>query len=810
VQELFEKLLPGKTLHPYQERVANLLLAGNNVILRAPTGAGKTWAALLPFLYSYTKDKSIADRLLYALPMRTLATSLHADALKNCQQAFGEARVASVGKDRDYRRKDLLRVTIQTGEQKDDPFFEGDIIFTTIDQLLSSYLMMPVSLPERVGNINAGALLGALIVFDEFHLLDPDKAMGTAIEMMDRLRPFSRFLIMTATLSNGAIGWLAKKLDTKVECLDSEEVKQLPSHKEKHRIYRWAGKPLTAEAVLQVHNGGRSIVLVNTVSRAQSLYKELVETLKQFGWKTKLEILHSRYFPEHRKEKESLLNSWFGPEAVETDVILVTTQVIEAGMDLSADNLHTEIAPMNSLIQRAGRCARYGGKRGIGTVWIYELMQDSEGGLRLGPYRYNESAALIDMTRNALRKLPEHGKEIDFDEEVRWIQEVHAESEEMALSSYDSLYSRRETVHKAMDGRNRAAIRELIRESASINVLITPQPEKLQFNKNRWPQLLSVPRYSLLTLSPFFKNLGPDKWVAKVPELSDQGSDFYFEWKSIPDATALISAPWLVVIHPDYAYYSGKLGLVLGESGTVYPVLEKDKPPLPRYQYRYEPYKAHVKRIMDQYREMLPSMRVILKCLSEHFQANQQEIERLGEVACALHDVGKLSLQWQQAIWAWQGYKDKMESKPPKERVPLAHSDYDPESDWLEQKRFLRPPHAAEGAYAVGDLLIRQLGEKNAAVIWTAIARHHGTHTSSLSEFSLIENAFSIATNLLPEEWQTGSKFPDLPKRTDRDRFSDDLLCFSSNDKDELLWPLYVYVVRCLRLSDQGSQDWGK
>ena len=46
-------------------------------------------------------------------------------------------------------------------------FFRSDLIFTTIDQLLSSYVFLPVSLPDRVGNINAGALIGSLVVFDE-------------------------------------------------------------------------------------------------------------------------------------------------------------------------------------------------------------------------------------------------------------------------------------------------------------------------------------------------------------------------------------------------------------------------------------------------------------------------------------------------------------------------------------------------------------------------------------------------------------------------------------------------------------------
>jgi hypothetical protein len=92
--------------------------------------------------------------------------------------------------------------------------------------------------------------------------------------------------------------------------------------------------------------------------------------------------LDSRFFPEHRRDVESKLGGWFGPGAATADVVLVTTQVIEAGMDLSSDNLHTELAPMNALVQRAGRCARRKGEHG--TVWIYDL-EDQEFSKVLAP-----------------------------------------------------------------------------------------------------------------------------------------------------------------------------------------------------------------------------------------------------------------------------------------------------------------------------------------------------------------------------------------------------------------------------------------
>ena len=77
---------------------------------------------------------------------------------------------------------------------------------------------------------------------------------------------------------------------------------------------------------------------------------------------------------------------------------------MEAGIDISADNLHTELAPLNSIVQRAGRCARYEGVRGIGTVWIYELLTNRKGLPDFGPYQENDQKALISGTVEVLER----------------------------------------------------------------------------------------------------------------------------------------------------------------------------------------------------------------------------------------------------------------------------------------------------------------------------------------------------------------------------------------------------------------------
>jgi CRISPR-associated endonuclease/helicase Cas3 len=95
-----------------------------------------------------------------------------------------------------------LVVTLQTGENPEDPRFEGDIVFCTIDQMLSSFLNIPYSVGRGSANVNAGAIFASYLVFDELHLLDPDRSFATVLKVLEQVKGISSFLLMTATLTD--------------------------------------------------------------------------------------------------------------------------------------------------------------------------------------------------------------------------------------------------------------------------------------------------------------------------------------------------------------------------------------------------------------------------------------------------------------------------------------------------------------------------------------------------------------------------------------------------------------------------------
>ncbi len=810
--EFFERLT-GNHPYPYQERFAALWEDGNSLILRAPTGAGKTWTVVAPFLHSVASGRRFADRLIYALPLRTLASGIHrsvADAVSQMPGAF--AGVASSAKSR--VDSDTLHCSLQMGGEKNDPFFESDLVFTTIDQLLSGYLMLPVSLPKRLGNMVAGALIGSAIVIDEAHLLDPSVALGTMIEMLHRLRGLCQFVIMSATISDTGAQWIAGKLGATVFTIPEVEVRALPSQSTKHREWSYVPRPLAVGDVLAAHKGGRTIALVNTVRRAQQLYTEIANQTHDSS--TEVTLLHSRFFPDHRRTKETAIVDSLGPKAVRTNVILVTTQVIEAGIDISADHLLTDLAPMNALIQRAGRVARYP-KRHLGYVSVFSVES---------PSPYQNEKPLLESTLAVLDSLPSDGAPIDFAEEQQWVDRVHGPREAQTLAAYDNIRTVRDKVHRAMHG-DEGLFGQLVRDIDSVNVIITGDPEDLNFSgyahgrgRIGWPAMLSVSRSSVHALRPAFDSVPHGAWIGKTAVArEDERPGLCFDWIAAGNANQLASA-WLIAIHPDYASYSSDTGLVFAQPGPELPVDYAERPPLPAYSYQFESWSDHANRVRAQARRLHSLHRHAAKLLSSVIGPGitPDQVEWLVEFTCFLHDTGKLSDAWQQTAWRWQRDKDQRlkesgQEVPQRPQVALAHTTFHPVHDrdfrYLPEYRF--PNHAVEGAFAIeeyaAETLVNRFGETaglhSAVALISAVARHHAARSHTVSQFA-ISSLHSTLFDEVETEGQPLLSLRNCDGRVAALQFEKSLFSPLEENHDSV-WPIYAFLARRLRLADQGS-----
>lgn len=461
-------------LYPYQERVDELLRAGRSVILQAPTGAGKTHAALSPFLDGWRNDPARFPRqCLYAVPMRVLANQF-------------EAEYRTIVADADHPTRFGLpnTVRIQTGARPEDRRFEADLVFTTIDQVLSSFLTIPYSLSNRQANLNAGALIGSYLVFDEFHLFPLDEtgngALATTLQILQMLKGITPFVLMTATFSSTMISRIAALLDAEPVTLTAEEIAALPSQRGKQRRYRLCGEQLDAEKVvsdLLTHERRRVIAICNTVDRAQTLVAELRAHPALAG--VEIELLHSRFYASDRDEKERRIRHLFGEGCTanaDAPVVLVATQVVEVGLNITCDVLHTELAPAAAIIQRAGRCARFAGE--TGEVLIYELPTTAAGEPDYAPYHEESQKLLCEQTRTALQaKLPPEGRVLLYHDELALVDAAHSAYDEKLLETLQQRQQTlRERIEKAWRTQQRNLAGELIRDVDTRTVLIHSDP----------------------------------------------------------------------------------------------------------------------------------------------------------------------------------------------------------------------------------------------------------------------------------------------------------------------------------------------
>jgi CRISPR-associated endonuclease/helicase Cas3 len=348
-------------------------------------------------------------------------------------------------------------------------------------------------------------------------------------------------------------------------------------------------------------------------------------------------------------------------------------------------------------------------------------------------------------------------------------------------------------------------LRQLVRDIQNVNVVVTDEPERLRFDGREWPEFLSVPVWSLSSL---LRNANRDDgWVFKAARDGDtEGPLLTFDWVPVWTAQEVRGESWLLAVHPRFAKYSEKIGLELGVKGTRVERTRARKG-FQRYSYNRETYGGHVAKVVRAGMAVESRYSVATSRLATAYGVGPETITDWLRWIWTLHDVGKLSVDWQEAIWSWQNIKtptDRME------RESLAHSDYDPVRDFEASKASpRRPPHAAEGAFAASNSMIELICEGDdrfVDVAWaalTSIVTHHGPRTTPQRVFRLIPEASEVVRNSFVD----GSRNLELnePKGpSDIDDFKENLFA----PADLTSWrhlPIYLYFCRRLRLADQGS-----
>jgi CRISPR-associated endonuclease/helicase Cas3 len=209
----------------------------------------------------------------------------------------------------------------------------------------------------------------------------------------------------------------------------------------------------------------------------------------------------------------------------------------------------------------------------------------------------------------------------------------------------------------------------------------------------------------------------------------------------------------MVAIHPRLASYDAERGLRIGVvSRQDWQVRERRrKPPVDGgpYTYKQETYQEHITGLYRAYKASFldPKRKIMRQPLGDELahafgKAEQRfgfpvgTLDQAARFIIAGHDLGKLGREWQAWAHRWQQTVQK-EVSP---EWMLAHTDYDASDEqyWLQKKVGKRPPHAAESAFGLNDVIWDFAAHEALYLAMnTAITRHHSaTHKGSVKAFA--------------------------------------------------------------------------
>lgn len=365
IQEIESRTKQNFELQDFQQRAGTL---GERALLLAPCGSGKTLAAW-HWIASRLKKRPVA-RVLFLYPTRATAT----EGFRDYVSWAPEEDAALVHGTSVYDLVEMFENPADTRADKNFTteqrlyalgFWQKRLFSATADQFLafmqnqySPLCLLPL-------------LVDSVIVVDEIHSFD--KVMFSAFTKF--LKQFDvPVLCMTATLSAGRRRTLVDEccLQLFPEVLDGlDNLKERAEHSRYHlnATLRENAENKAREALQEKK---KVLWVTNQVKKCQEL---AISMAQYFGSET-VQCYHSRFKLADRRTRHNSIISSFqihsGP------LLAITTQVCEMSLDLDADVLITEHAPISALVQRMGRCNRKGkpGDDKLGEVYIYPPTND--------------------------------------------------------------------------------------------------------------------------------------------------------------------------------------------------------------------------------------------------------------------------------------------------------------------------------------------------------------------------------------------------------------------------------------------------
>jgi len=328
------------------------------IFLRAPTGIGKTEAVLAPYLHQYLSGEYSFWSLVYVLPTRSLVTTMYTRFCKTISSVLTDLSRGPM-LTLDYGSPFIIK-----------PYLEGDIVVTTYDTLI--YTIYGLRSWGRHYRLPLAKITGSLIVLDEVQLMQ-DIYWYTPDILPKHLRFLisyaSKVIVMSATLPSKLVNDIKREIIREIKddeiieinCLEEAERGNISIELHFEEIDEILSDLLRADTL---HDKLPLLIVCNTVEKAANMYNKIVDQMK--GSSYEIILLHSRLRFSTRKEREKIFE-----RKKKRELILIATQVVEAGIDYNFRAIITECCPIDSLIQRIGRIARKPGDEGYAYISLH-------------------------------------------------------------------------------------------------------------------------------------------------------------------------------------------------------------------------------------------------------------------------------------------------------------------------------------------------------------------------------------------------------------------------------------------------------
>lgn len=385
----FTDLFPGRTPRPLQEAIEHLLLESPPLlaIVEAPTGEGKTEAAL-HIVDAWAAQGRPAAYL--ALPTQATANQLHGRARSFLETAYPgqpvNLQLVHGGVLLDSR-------TVEPGMVADDASGPDEASVRaaqwflprrrailapwgvgTVDQALLA------ALPVKFLGVRHFGLAGKVLVVDEVHaydtymagllerLLEWMGAYGVPVVLLSATLPAGRRASLVGAYAGGLgveLKWPAARparypLITALKSDGTIVSRPFDASRPASLGVSWVSADPAATVQLlsqQLRDGGCAAVICNTIARAQEMFRAL-----QAHFGQDVQLFHARFTARDRGRLEGDCLAAFGPPGTghrPERRILVATQVVEQSLDLDFDVMVSDFAPVDLLLQRAGRLQRH-------------------------------------------------------------------------------------------------------------------------------------------------------------------------------------------------------------------------------------------------------------------------------------------------------------------------------------------------------------------------------------------------------------------------------------------------------------------